>query len=205
MAAKDTIFKALGTLKDSFFIARSVVLKNASGVLQVLDGSSSPIEAVMKFLTIAEQGSAPSTPASGYGTLYVDASGGLHFINDAGVDIDLGYQADSLRCAAAAFDQDDDGTPLDVLTGLADDTRLHFAVFDVTTAASGAGASATLGTNADPDAYTAAEDADLEVAGAQHVDLYEALGASPADVQLAVTAGAQTFAGVLYLYYNVSA
>jgi len=40
-------------------------------------------------LQLQEQASAPSTPASGYGRIYVKDDGTFHFINDAGTDTDL--------------------------------------------------------------------------------------------------------------------
>lgn len=47
------------------------------------------------YLGLAEQASAPATPAAGYGRLYVANDGTLHFVNDAGADIALGGGAAS--------------------------------------------------------------------------------------------------------------
>lgn len=40
-------------------------------------------------IRLAEQGSAPATPASGYGQLYVKSDGKVYFKNDAGTEYDL--------------------------------------------------------------------------------------------------------------------
>lgn len=37
-------------------------------------------------LILAEQASAPSTPISGYGVIYVKTDGNLYFKNDAGIE-----------------------------------------------------------------------------------------------------------------------
>lgn len=43
------------------------------------------------FWLMKEQASAPSTPASGYGVLYPDNAGSLHYLNDAGLNFNLSH------------------------------------------------------------------------------------------------------------------
>lgn len=46
-------------------------------------------DAVINSIRLAEQGSAPDTPASGYGQLYIKDDGKIYFKNDAGAETDL--------------------------------------------------------------------------------------------------------------------
>lgn len=52
---------------------------------------------------MAEQGSAPSTPASGYGALYPDNTGKLHYLNDGGVNLTIHPEDAQFVLAAEVF------------------------------------------------------------------------------------------------------
>ena len=64
------------------------------------DGEDLPLETV-GFIEIAEQ-SAPSTPSSGYGRLYVKTDGSLNFKDDAGTETDLTSGAIDAAASASA-------------------------------------------------------------------------------------------------------
>lgn len=46
--------------------------------------------AIINAIRVKEQGSSPSTPASGYGLIFEKSDGKLYFLNDAGLEVELG-------------------------------------------------------------------------------------------------------------------
>lgn len=55
------------------------------------------------FTLISEQSSAPSTPASGYGIIYADNVGNLHYLNDSAVNLTLNPSHDQFVLAGEVF------------------------------------------------------------------------------------------------------
>lgn len=73
---------------------------NSAGAQDYWDGEGSPVR--LPFVEFSEA-SAPDTPSSGYGRLYVKTDGSLNFKDDAGTESDLtSYAADAEASATAA-------------------------------------------------------------------------------------------------------
>ena len=87
-----TEYILVGTAGDFVYIDNNGALASAGKYLNVRDGYLT----IGGALRIVELNEAPDTPIDGYGYLYVDSSGALHFKNDEGLDIALAAAGDSV-------------------------------------------------------------------------------------------------------------
>lgn len=108
--------------------------------------------------------------------------------------------ANVLKAQAFPFSQADDGTPI-IAFSPPDNTIIKSVAVRIDTPAAGSGASVQVGTNSDPDAYLEISDTDLTQNIVYENFDYIVLGLSPDDIEITVTAGAQTFNGIVVIQY----
>ena len=87
-----TEYILVGTAGDFVYIDNNGALASAGEFLNIRDGYLT----IGGALRIVELNEAPDTPIDGYGYLYVDSSGALHFKNDEGLDIALAATGDAI-------------------------------------------------------------------------------------------------------------
>ena len=87
-----TEYILVGTAGDFVYIDNNGALASAGEYLNIRDGYLT----IGGALRIVELNEAPDTPIDGYGYLYVDSSGALHFKNDEGLDIALAAAGDAV-------------------------------------------------------------------------------------------------------------
>ena len=137
----------------------------------------------------------PATDGSTGQLLQTNGSGVLSFV-------DVASNANLVQIEA--FSDADNGTPVTVFTPPANsrvlEVNVHLAV-----AAGSTGASLTIGDNGgDAARYFDTTDIDMQTTGTYTVRPLEDndVGGTPAAIEIAVTSGAQTFSGEVYILYS---
>lgn len=203
-----------GTLLQFFRIggAAGIRLKNASGVLNVRNALDTAWAALVG-QTVKVQGSnetngivlsAPGSMAANvtYTLPGADGSTGDFLKTDGAGTLD--WAASTANADQTHEEQFTQATgTADVVPAPPDNATLLSVIVEVESAASSGAPTISIGTSADPDAYMLTSESDLTEAAVYRVNPMAELGASPAAIQMTVSADGQTFSGRVYVSYSV--
>lgn len=138
-------------------ITGDVLSLNSAGAQDYWDGEDNPLSRI-PFLEITE-GSAPSTPDSGRGRLYVKTDGDLYYKNDAGEEGNVSDAATAAAISAAAAATSATNAATSATTASTQATNAATSATNASTSATNAETSATTATTQATNAATSATSA----------------------------------------------
>ena len=218
MATTDQILSRLRRTMQSIFRIGDVQIKDSSGVVELRNAADSAyVDGKVNRIVVGGDNAANAVildaPAAlGASVTFTlpgtdGSTGQFMTTNGAGILSFTSAIANGSLVQIEAFSDADDGVPVTVFTPPANarvlEVNVHLAV-----AAGAAGGVLTVGDNGGTaDRYFNATDIDMQATGTYTVRPLEDndVGGVPAAIEVAITAGGQTFSGEVYVEYSTPA